>query len=261
MNTIASAIMKRKSVRQYQDKSVSNDDMTVIKQAVESVKGLYPEISIDIKIVEDGKKLHGKGFVGGYGAVNAPHYIVVTSEKKDGYLENVGFALEQIVLKLTDMGIGSCWLGRLGNKEIAQIIKLKDGHEGIISLAFGYPQNPTDLELRLLEERNRKKINQVVFGGYTKDMEDIFEFVLAAPSGINAQKTEYYICGSTVHIYTGKHILKTMNNNYFIDAGIALSHLCLICAEKEYRIEVRKDDDPSDIKGKQYITSVKFIDD
>lgn len=261
MNTIAQAIMKRKSIRKYNQSPITSEDMNKIKNVIKDVKSLYNDIPVDIQIVEDGAKLHGKGFIGGYGSVNAPHYLVVTSKVKDGHLENAGFAAEQIVLKMSDMGIGTCWLGRLGHSEIQQVIKLKEDYVGVISIAFGYPIDENELSLKLLEERNRKKVNQVVFGSLTPELNDIFEFVVAAPSAVNLQKTNYCIYKDHIHVYVDKSIIKALEANSFIDAGIALCHLCLICAEKGYKLVPFKEKEPSEIKGKTYIHSVKFIED
>ena len=258
-STIADAIMRRQSVRNYVDSPIKEEHMLELERAVKGAKALYPDISVDIKIIKDGKKLHGKGFIGGYGAVNAPHYLVVTSETKNGYHENVGFTLEQIVLKLTTMGIGTCWLGRLGKKEIEQICEIKPEHQGVISVAFGYPNNKTDLEPKRLDDRNRKNISGILFGDYSSEIQDVFHYVMAAPSGINAQKTRYYVYNDIVHIYTDKGLIKSMENMYLLDAGIAMCHLCLICAEKEHKISVQKEEQPTEIKGKKYVTSIKFI--
>jgi nitroreductase len=49
--------------------------------------------------------------------VKAPHYLLLFSENKPGYLLNTGFIFEQIDLFLSSSGIGSCWLGLTNPKK------------------------------------------------------------------------------------------------------------------------------------------------
>jgi nitroreductase len=41
---------------------------------------------------------------------------------KNGYKENIGFVEEQLVLELTGIGIGTCWLGTYNDKKIRGIL-------------------------------------------------------------------------------------------------------------------------------------------
>jgi hypothetical protein len=74
---------------------------------------VYNNINIKIHLVENGQSIHDilPGIIGGYGKVRAPHYLIVTSEEKEGYLQNIGYTLQGVVLKLTAMSLSTCWLG------------------------------------------------------------------------------------------------------------------------------------------------------
>ena len=68
---------------------------------------------------------------------------------------SIGAAIENMILSLTDMGIGSVWIGNTNivNKEIQNILNIK--YETISSIAIGVPdQSP--------KPRPRKDIKDVV---------------------------------------------------------------------------------------------------
>ena len=39
------------------------------------------------------------------------YHLAFTSEIEEGHLENIGFIGKEIVFRLTEIGIGTCWLG------------------------------------------------------------------------------------------------------------------------------------------------------
>jgi nitroreductase len=61
-----------------------------------------------------------------------------------GYLAlNVAIAIEHIVLRAADLGLGTCWIGRVDGKKTQDILGLSDSVEVITLLPIGYPaQNP-----------------------------------------------------------------------------------------------------------------------
>ncbi|WP_371723380.1 nitroreductase family protein [Isachenkonia alkalipeptolytica] len=66
--------------------------------------------------------------------MNAPHYIAIYSEEKEGYLLNAGYILQQLDLYLSKEGIGTLWLG-LGKPQ--ESLKAKNGLLYVITLAVG----------------------------------------------------------------------------------------------------------------------------
>lgn len=44
--------------------------------------------------------------------IKAPHYICLYSEKKENYLMNAGFLLQQVDLYLSDNNLVRCWNGK-----------------------------------------------------------------------------------------------------------------------------------------------------
>jgi hypothetical protein len=95
------AIFTRKSVRKYDMTPLSEEVMDEIKNYADNLKPLDDSIRYSMSFLSevDSKLL--------IPAKVAPHYICIYSEKKDGYLMNAGFLLQQIDLYLSAKGIGS----------------------------------------------------------------------------------------------------------------------------------------------------------
>jgi nitroreductase len=57
-----------------------------------------------------------------------------------GYLSlNVAIAIEHIVLRATDLGLGSCWIGRFDQEKTKKILGLGDDIFVVLLLPIGYP--------------------------------------------------------------------------------------------------------------------------
>lgn len=212
------SIFKRKSTRKYLPDVLSEDQLSSIMEFVKGMKSLHPHIKTCIDLVDSSGT---KGIV----SAKSPHYLLLYSERKEGYLPNAGFLLQQADLYLSSLGLGSCWLGAAKTKAPA-----KDGLDYVIMLAFGTPaDNP---HRNSISEFKRKPLNEISVGS-----DDRLEAVRLAPSANNSQ-TWYFICNNDcIQMYRKKqNIIKAAMYNSMnqIDMGIALCHLWL-ASEKQGR--------------------------
>lgn len=53
---------------------------------------------------------------------------------------DLGIALEHMVLRATEMGLGTCWIGWFNEKNIKKTLQLPKGWKVISLLALGYPK-------------------------------------------------------------------------------------------------------------------------
>jgi hypothetical protein len=174
--------------------------------------------------------------------VISPHYLMMTSEESDGYLENAGFILQQVDLFLSSKGFGSCYVGMaLPSKEARKMSELKF----VIFMAFGRPEEP--LHRTEPSQFRRKDMEEIIdISELLEDidsidaMTDLLESVRRAPSATNSQpwflvsgkdKLDFY-CVKTGFIKSIGY--RKMNK---IDMGIALCHFALAAAHagKKYR--------------------------
>ena len=135
-------IQNRKSARQFTDKkvpeAVCNELEAYYKNACQR---LAPGIDTELGIFGDNTRQALEG-AAGYNEflVGAPQYLVLLSEKAELAYENAGFMMEDLVLKLEDMGLGSCWLTFTDSKAVKDALGIDSPMEVAAIAAFGYPQ-------------------------------------------------------------------------------------------------------------------------
>ena len=135
-------IQNRKSARQFTDKkvpeAVCNELEAYYKNACQR---LAPGIDTELWIFGDNTRQALEG-AAGYNEflVGAPQYLVLLSEKAELAYENAGFMMEDLVLKLEDMGLGSCWLTFTDSSAVKNALGIDSPLEVAAIAAFGYPQ-------------------------------------------------------------------------------------------------------------------------
>ncbi len=69
---------------------------------------------------------------------------IVDEEAVKAYLSlNVAIAIEHIVLKAVDLGLGSCWLGRFDRDKVKKYLALDESVHPVVLLPVGHPdQSP-----------------------------------------------------------------------------------------------------------------------
>ena len=135
-------IQNRKSARQFTDKkvpeAVCNELEAYYKNACQR---LAPGIDTELWIFGDNTRQALEG-AAGYNEflVGAPQYLVLLSEQAELAYENAGYMMEDLVLKLEDMGLGSCWLTFTDSKAVKDALGIDSPMEVAAIAAFGYPQ-------------------------------------------------------------------------------------------------------------------------
>ena len=204
-------ITRRRSVRKYDDRPVSEELLDRIMAFCKAARPLYPNIRTAVKLVS-------KDQVRFYLPWKAPHLLAIYSENKPGYAENVGFLFQQADLYIQSLGLGSCWMGLGKLRDSGQA---PEGMEFVILIAFGHP---VDTPCRgSAAEFKRKALADIA------DREDPrLEPARLAPSSTNSQPWYFVHEDDTVHAYCSQQgilrhkMLGTMNR---IDMGIALAQL------------------------------------
>lgn len=263
-SALYSAIFKRKSVRKYSDQWLTEKQLSEIEEILNNLQPLKEDISFKAHFFKDGKRLHEtiKGVIGNYGKIIAPHYIVVTSEVKNGYLTNVGYAIERVVLEMTAMGIANCWIGgNVNHKDIKSLMNLSEGKEPIIIISLGNAEDKAKAFRQDISEFKRKELSEIVIGEVNDTWRKILEAARLAPSAANTQPWRFIVEDKKVHVYRAegnfitKKMFERMNK---IDIGIALCHISI--AAKELGKEIRFVDNKLDSKDKMvYVMSVEEV--
>ena len=220
--SMSEIIRKRKSIRKYDPTPLDDASLKTIRAHIGSLKPLYPEIHYSIEITSKTK---------GAFNIKAPHYLVFTSEDKDGYLENIGFIGQQLDLLLSASGIGTCWLGAakptsnnppFSNTAGIVTADKKDSSmlSHVICMAFGKPAEPIYRETSAFK---RKPLSTVSEGSDPR-----LEAARLAPSAINAQNWFFIADNGKIHCYRKKSnplLGLVFNKMHCIDMGIAIYHI------------------------------------
>lgn len=208
-------IFQRKSIRKFDLPLLEDDTLKEIQEHLKTLEPLHEDIKIEFKILSPDmvkRRMMRK----------APHYLAVFSEVKKGYLNNVGFMMQQMDLFFSTNGLGSCWQGiPTLKKEGLKSSKLKF----IILMPFGKP-------LEILHRTNisqfkRKSLQEI---SDIKGADDILEAARLAPSAGNGQPWFFTGDENLMHAYMIKpNFVRGLLTKKFppIDVGISLYHLKL----------------------------------
>ena len=243
---IYDVIFKRKSIRKYDKSTLDEKVLNRISEEINNLIPLYEDIKTDIKIISgDDVKLRSMK--------QAPHYLAIFSENKEGYLMNLGFMLQQMDLLFSASGIGSCWQGIPTPK--SNVIKSSE-LKFIILIAFGMPTEP--LYREDTSEFKRKSLEKITD---IEDANELLEPVRLAPSAINSQPWYFTGTKDMIHACSNKpNFLKAVFVNKYIaiDVGIALYHLKVSAEHLKKTVQIIFNKDENTPKGCNYLATLKL---
>ena len=150
-------IQNRKSVREFTDKQVFFGDLDKIRNHYNtSVRRLMPEIKTELRFfgTDSREALEGAA---GYNKflVGAPQYMVLLSEAHKMAHMNAGYIMEDMVLKLTDMDIDSCWVTFTDSEAVKAALDIRSELDVVAIVAFGYGKKTVKrLRLNILSMSN-----------------------------------------------------------------------------------------------------------
>lgn len=133
-------IQNRKSFREFADREVTFAQMETIQNYYyNSVRRLIPEIRTELYAFGPGTGAALEG-AAGYNQflVGAPQYLVLLSEKHELAEVNAGYLMQDLLLKLADMDLDSCWLTFTDSEDVKGVLGI-DSHKDVVAIAaFGY---------------------------------------------------------------------------------------------------------------------------
>ncbi len=165
-------IFKRKSFHIFRNtgnEKITNDEIENIKKAYLKFNSLNPDIRTAIKIVPADEADCNRG---------AEFCILMFSEIKDGYLQNIGYLGEQLDLYLVSKNIGTLWFG-IGKPES----KTFDGMDFVIMIAMRKISDEKKYRKDMFKSK-RKPLSEIWKGDRLTGITEIAGF---APSACNSQ--------------------------------------------------------------------------
>lgn len=236
-------IYKRKSFHLFRntgDEKITTNELESIKKQFFLFEPLDKSIKVDIKIVKS-EETNCKR--------EEEYCILFYSEKKDNYLQNIGYIGEQLDLYLTSLNIGTLWFGIGKTNEQ----KYNDLDFAIMMAIKKVPRNSFRKDMF---KSKRKEVIEIWKGNKYVDVANVVRF---APSACNLQPwyVEESLEGLNVYRYKDpekRGIMPFDMVNYYnkIDIGIFLCFLELCLKEKniKYDREIYVDNDDNLIDKK-----------
>lgn len=235
---LGEAVYYRRSHRKYEGSGLSAEELSEISGSFAEVKPLYGDIATEIKVVL-------KRDISSLMPWLPENAVAIFSEEKEGYLENVGFMLEQVDLLLQSRGIGACWIGlaRVKNNSLIPL-----GMNYVILLSIGRSKESMREGISDFKRKNIAEISD--------SADPRLEPARLAPSSVNSQPWYFVACEGGYHVYK-RNLVRTkglarMNT---IDVGIALA--CLyVCYPEGF--SACKNESAPELDGMTYITTVRL---
>lgn len=245
---IEKTVKQRYSVRTYDNHTLSTKEKDQIKAYMKSLTNPF-SIDISFQLLEKETSANGEK-LGTYGVIKgAVDFIGASVVRGDLALEALGYSFEKLVLYLTSLGLGTCWLGGTFNRSsFASAMNLKEGELFPCISPIGYPiskKRLLDSFMRLAAKSDQRKewkdlyfienvskpLSQSDAGEYAFPL----EMLRLAPSAVNKQPWRVMKDKDSFHFFKNG-ALKTNGERIDIqkvDMGIAACHFHLAALEKD----------------------------
>jgi len=165
-------IFKRKSFHLFRNTgelSLAAEELRDVEKAYRTFTPLYPEIKTAIQIVPAEETSCKRG---------EEYCILLYSEQKENYLQNIGYLGEQLDLYLVSKNIGTLWFG-IGKTEEVTYQNLPF----VIMISIKKIENETSFRKDMFKSK-RKPVEEIWQGEQIKGVTDIVRFT---PSACNTQ--------------------------------------------------------------------------
>lgn len=220
------AIKNRHSVRTFTGAMPAKEVMGALRSKLsESDAGNFRIALVDTSLT---------GNIGSYGVIKqAPAWLALVTDGSDESALKCAMEAEKIVLYLTSVNIGTCWIaGTFNRTKVKDALSLKDNEQVVavipLGMAAGRRRLIESIQTGLMHSSSRKpfdklfKVDKNAPEAYTT----VLDAVRLAPSAMNVQPWRISVDDN------GKAIFYSATNNKYtmLDMGIALAHF-VVAAE------------------------------
>jgi nitroreductase len=239
-------VRRRRSVRTYEKKPVPRDVRDRITAYTETLDSPFPARPsfqlIETELAPNGAKL------GTYGMIRGAGLFITSSVADTAFaVEALGYEFEKLILFLTSLGLGTCWLGGTFNR--GEFRKLLDCpgealFPAISPVGFFERKSLKEIMVRgAVRADTRKPWKELFFdGNFASPLTEAaagahkvpLEMVRLGPSASNKQPWRIVRAGRSFHFYEYKLPGYSSAFNFdmqSIDLGIAACHFHLACLE------------------------------
>jgi hypothetical protein len=250
-----SIIKKRKSKRSYLNKALSSIQIEQINSILsQDLVGPFGNRACFQLIVKKTVKENHEVKLGTYGFISGARYFILGQIKEGRYAnEDYGYIFEKIILDLTALELGTCWLGgTFSRKGIAQVLDLEEGKIIPAITPVGQASETFSKRESLIrwgaKSDSRKAWDELFFKtefAQPLTEEDAGEYHIPiemlrlSPSASNKQSWRILKTDKAFHFYLKRtpgyqKIIKSTDLQK-MDLGICMAHFELACNELELK--------------------------
>lgn len=248
------AIKTRRSIRNYDKKPIEKNLILKINDLLDNAaKGPFGNKPRFVFVEKPAARELENVRLGTYGFINNAAYFIGGCVEVFQFSEvDYGYSLERIVIELTRMNLGTCWIGgTFKRKDYEKLLKTTTTETIPCITPVGYKANKKSLRERLglvlTDGSIRNEFSKMFFENDINNplqynLEDKYhqalECVRRAPSAVNKQPWRIIKVNNHYHFYImrDKMVGKTKSSDLQkVDIGIALAHFKM--AFEEFFIE------------------------
>jgi nitroreductase len=240
------AILARRSVRQYDGEPLDGETLARVREIADDVQPLVPGAELGVLFRDVGPDENLAEVLGAYGRiVSPPHLLVPYLDGPTAHLTDVGYRAQQIVVRLTALGLGTCYIGCLPWEERArEYFGLGEDVRLGATVIYGHPaagrgRRTLDAAMRRLAGATNKRPAEQSFydGGWDHpsapppELADLIEAAGHAPSADNAQPWRFLWRDGALYLYvvrsSWRYRLGGTQDYRFYDGGICMANVLL----------------------------------
>jgi hypothetical protein len=265
----------RTSRRNYVPESLPDEVRHAVEQKISANPSGPLGTKIEFTLISLDEISDRKLKLGTYGFIQGARYFIVGQiiPSQAGFID-YGFSLENLILELTGMGLGTCWLGGTFDRgEFAKAILKKEGRVIPAITPVGFAMANRGLGDRMIRlgagSKNRLPWKRLFFDGSSGSplafpaghpVQQILDAVQIAPSASNNQPWRIISEGHLFrfHIARKPGYQKAFRqvDMQIIDMGIAMSHFDRVARENKRYPEWKISPGIPAFEGWEYVISV-----
>jgi len=268
-------IKQRISVRSFSTQPIPEDIIDKIHEYINLLDNPFG-IKVTIRLVESDTAIN-TAKLGTYGVIKgAKYYIGATVKNEDLALESLGYEFEKLILYLTSLGIGTCWLGgTFKRSEFAKALAISNDEIFPVISPMGYAADKNSFANSIMrfvaKSDSRKPWDKLFFNqnfseplsiSDTEGYETSLEMLRLAPSASNKQPWRIIKDRNLFNFYEYKAPGYSNSFRYDIqriDMGIAACHFHLTAIENGLIGEFKKLENPVSYLSENKIYIITWI--
>jgi nitroreductase len=257
---VLEAIQTRHSVRAFKG-ALSPEKKAIVSQAIVDALALPRPFGTDASIVDHPPGLGRLGFIvddAGWLLGTFPESV---TDPRLHYFD-IGFILQQAVIRLAQYGIGTVWIAGTWSSGTAE--RATPGFKVPVGVAYGEAGGRPGVMLRIMgwfsTSKSRRPFAQLFYDGdnsrpFTEetagDRLELLRVVQSGPSAMNGQPWRLLLAANAVHVYNAGSMAMCG-----FDIGIALAGIDLYAKAvgKAARFDVAADPPVSPLGGAYVVT-------